>query len=618
MSIRSRLCAPTIGLGLLLVSLCASSVPITDLVGGGTHEGGLNSQEQDRFAPALNALKSGDYRKALGLSRGYVGSEPGNLHAHFLLCISLIGNNSYKDFKTHIRELKQLNPALSDGVLNRLIDYFTRTGNVSRAFNLHDFISNPEKLGAEFLLRKAQIDAALGLDDEAIGLLKPLAVDKATSAKATVELTRIALKQGDFNKASEYSATLAETAPETDSKSLQVAATALLAGGQSKKAKAAFEKIIKHNESDIPATLGLGIVLLGDEDYSDAIVFFDRVLKQAPAVKEALLGKALAGWKLGHDKDAAAALEKLSAGDNDPLNFLFVALADSKAGAPVAKINANLQRAAGLFLDLKREQAISTEELLLLVEQNYYFRVGAWQYVIDASDAGSAARNAYVQLTLARSLNKLGRQPQAIEIYNSVQVAHPSMVAPIMELADIAYEKGDHEKAIAGYLKASKLSEGDRDIEVRLANLYNATKHEDDAVALYEALLKRYPADPYLLNQLAATLAEKRADAKKAVALLAPLVQGTPASPAILDTYAYALFQVGDLPSARKYYDLLYKNMGGAANLPAQSLFRMAETYRASGKEGEAFLLYEASLNKGQDFSEHQLAVDQVRKFWRS
>ncbi len=195
---------------------------------------------------------------------------------------------------------------------------------------------------------------------------------------------------------------------------------------------------------------------------------------------------------------------------------------------------------------------------------------------------------------LARIAERLHRADLALQQFKILAEAHPESSDYQYELGMLQEFVGNKPDAVRSFEAASRLSPKDANKVGRLALAYYAAGSLDKADAAYSRSLELNPADPILLNNRAYFLAETGNNPDEAVRLAQTALQKTPDNPFILDTLAlsYAQKKMGD--------DAFQILQPLVVNYPNEPMFRyhLAMALVLRGEKAAARKELEGSLNK--------------------
>ncbi|AOF83635.1 putative PEP-CTERM system TPR-repeat lipoprotein [Methyloversatilis sp. RAC08] len=382
--------------------------------------------------------------------------------------------------------------------------------------------------------------------------------------------------------------------------------TAYLLKKDSDKARASFEKALEIEPSFFPAASNLARIDLLDKDTAAAESRFRGILTKSPQHPDALL--ALAGLKARTREGAPEALAlleqavkanaKLTAPRTALVELLsvmgerkkaLVAASDAAAAMPddtqMLELLASTQALAG-----ETDAAILTREKLVArspATAQPLLRLAATQQV--AKRESEALQNVRKALTLepgsldAQSMLiaihlERGALDDALKVTRDIQRQNPDLALGYAMEGEVLSRTGKADAAVKPYRDALarernagnvirlhsallRSSNGaadakavvdgwlkdkpeDNAVPAYLAEYALSQKRYDEASQRYEALLKRVPNDPVVLNNLAWLAAQRNDGKAKGYAERAYAV--APNNPSVLDTYGTILFDSGE------------------------------------------------------------------------
>lgn len=129
-----------------------------------------------------------------------------------------------------------------------------------------------------------------------------------------------------------------------------------------------------------------------------------------------------------------------------------------------------------------------------------------------------------------------------------------------------------------------------------LATAFADAGRDDDAIAIYEGLLRKTPKDTVLLNNMA--LLYQKKDESRALEYAERAYEAAPAQPAVMDTYGWILVQQGQMDEGTA---LLRNALLRAPGVP-EIHYHLAVALNKSGKKEEARRELRAALQFGHQF----------------
>jgi tetratricopeptide (TPR) repeat protein len=199
----------------------------------------------------------------------------------------------------------------------------------------------------------------------------------------------------------------------------------------------------------------------------------------------------------------------------------------------------------------------------------------------------------------AEVLASLKRYGEAVALYDDVLKQVPGWSVPYhgLAIAQVLLEQQD--AAVATLKRGLEATHGAPELTADLAALYESRNHADDAIQVYDDLLKRDPKSLLAMNNLATLLASYRGDKAsldRAAQLVASL--GGLSDPRVLDTRGWVAFRTG---AYEKAVPLLQQAL---AKLPDSALlhYRLGMAQLKTGDTVSARHNLELALKSGQAF----------------
>jgi len=206
---------------------------------------------------------------------------------------------------------------------------------------------------------------------------------------------------------------------------------------------------------------------------------------------------------------------------------------------------------------------------------------------------------AYNMLGRAYAIEK--KWSEAREILEKALLVESKSQETYSVLAAVQLQQGESKGVTETYRKGLIAFPDNPVLLMKLAKQHERMKDFGEAIAIYDNLLKQYPNNLQIVNNLAYLLVEfgdEVADQKRALLLVEQLKDV--GDPYLLDTYGWVLFKVGDVDKAAQ----IMKKVVSIA--PENALFRyhLGEVYYAAGDHGASKIELEKSLllvgkNKG-------------------
>jgi putative PEP-CTERM system TPR-repeat lipoprotein len=502
---------------------------------------------------------------------------------------------------------------------------------------------------------------ASGNASEAIRLLQKIpAGDEATEARRATLLVMAYVRAKRTDEAVKMAAEYARKNPRKSTAHLLYGST-LVAAGKRAEARAQYSEAHKLDPKSIDVLLSLGNLDSLDGHYKDAVGSYETVLKQDPKNAAAMtaLGrlallqndKAQAvKWlkqAIGAAPKSAAAYVNLmvlysESGQFDEAASTARQLVDADPNNPVAL---NALGAAELNAGHHSEALKPLQQAVDLAPQMVVYRTNLARAQIINKDAKAAADNldkvikadpGQVTAVMMRSFMKLQNHdlPGAVSLAQTLQKQPETRAAGFMLEGDLYMANKSPRDAARAYQQGLKINydrplvvktfmalsadgatapeavlrdwldkhSDDAATRVLLAQFYLSHKQNSLAAAQYEQVLKAYPSDIGALNNLAWVYSEQ--GNPKALAVAERAYKLAPMSPAVQDTYAWALVASNQAKTA---LPILVKAAKAAPKVPAIQ-YHLAVAQARIGDKAGARTTLEALQKSGADFEDKQAA----------
>jgi tetratricopeptide (TPR) repeat protein len=330
----------------------------------------------------------------------------------------------------------------------------------------------------------------------------------------------MALQAGDADEAAKRASRALELKPDWLKAHLLMARSMLHAGDQEGAIDYTSRIVGDDPDPDPEARMELAIMLLSAGRDDDALSQVNQILLEQPNRTDALRLMAIINFRLDRLDAAWADFQDVLASGHyttDALYYL-ARIADRRSEPDKAiRLYAQVQSGSYAVASQRRASALmmeqgKDEEALEHLRQ---FATDNPLYAVDMVEAE------------AQLLATMARYPDALDAYDRVIEFRP-----------------ESESAVLG--KAELL--------LRMGRL-------DDAIAEYRQCVKRWPESAMSLNALGYTLADRTDDYAEAEKLIKKALKLDPDSPAIIDSYGWVLYRLGDneraLEELQRAYEIL-------------------------------------------------------------
>ena len=418
---------------------------------------------------------------------------------------------------------------------------------------------------------------------------------------------------------------LAERSPKTAdglNARNRIAALAVRAG-KPDEGRAVIEEILADAPADPSALLLRAGLQFREKKFVDSIADLRTVLRIEPTNERALLLLAQASVEtgdIGLAKDTYGRLLEVNPRSGDGLRRLASLQASTK----------QFQEAEALlrkWLEAQPDDLVTSGQLVdLLLVQGQKDKAelearrmvarpdqaGVGDYVLgrvlvakkDLAGAADAFRKSLAVRPdhplplqgLVQSLVAAGNSKEAIRVLNAqVDKGQQALLANLL-LAGL-YPK-DRDARIRVYERGLQANPGNADLSILLGTEFDQSGRFDEAIAVFENMLKANPGSKPAINNLAALLLDHRTD-KPSIARAVVLAKalGKSENPAMLDTLGWAHYRAGQYPEA---VSVLERVVATAGQVP---LFRyhLGMAYVAAGNPAGAKQQLKQAVEGGGD-----------------
>jgi putative PEP-CTERM system TPR-repeat lipoprotein len=605
----------------------------------------------------------GNYGQAEMALSNALGVDKNNVEARKLLALTLFREGRSR------QALDTLRPAVpgtpSDTELTALLQQAAATvpGKPGTAAVAATPASSP--LDAQFA--PAGKALASGNAAEAIRLLQAIpAGDASVEARRNSLLVMAYARNNRPDEATKTAADYVKKHPN-DSAAHLLYGTALIAAGQRNKARIEYSEAYKLDPKNLGALLSLASLDSIEGHYADADGRYATVLKTDPHNAAAMTARgqlaALQGNKAGAVKWFKQAID---AAPKSPSAYVALVVLYSESGqfdeaVSTAKLMVaaepdnpaalNALGAAQLNAGHPNEALKPLQQASNLAPQVALYRTNLARAQILNKDPKAAEDNldkvikadpAQVTAVTLRSFMKLQNHDLAgaVALAQTLQAQAATKAAGFALEGDLYMADKSWDKAAKAYQQGLKVTY-ERPLVIKNFQALNAggakqpeaglhawlAKHQDDtatqlllaqyymdhaqlalAASQYELVLKAYPASIGALNNLAWIYAEQHNP--KALELAERAYKLAPQSPAVADTYAWALIAGNQAKAA---LPILMKAAKAAPKVPAIQ-YHLAEAQARTGDKAGARATLEALQKSGVDFQEKQAAEKLYRE----
>lgn len=388
--------------------------------------------------------------------------------------------------------------------------------------------------------------------ETALGVMAAVSQSFSKSPEVLYAYAMLALRKGEPRLALEQISRAVALRP--DWPRLRLMQSQLLAHlGEDSKALQILKELVKKHPKDVQLHLLYAQLLLKQQAYNEALPELERVLKQEPDHPDALYAYALVNLQQGRDEEAERALRRLLK-------------------------QAKWRSESYFYLGQIAAHRGQLEKAL------------AWFDQVD--EQGELAFDA--QVNAVAVLAKLGRTQEAFQRLDRLRSRFPDRKLQLYLLeAEIQTNLKDYQAAFAVLSQALRDFPDHPDILYARALVAEQMGKVDIAIDDFKAAVTKRPEDANLLNALGYMLLEYTDQIQEARGYLDKAIRLKPEDPAVLDSYGWLWYKLGDYSQALKYLQRAY-----ALNPDPEIAFHLGEVLWALGREQEARRLWREVLQQ--------------------
>lgn len=436
-----------------------------------------------------------------------IAADPKNHELRFALASTLLAQGKNAQAESVFREVIQQAGTDEAGLKarNALAVELLKRGDKAGGQSLVKEVLAKDERNEQALLLKASMAMDEQRLDDAVADLRTILRDVPNSARAMALLGRAHELQGSRDLAMDYLGRSFQAGKQQSPQFGVNYAQFLLQSGKAKQAQEVLREVLGFTPNHVPALQLLAQAYLSTGDLTNAQAVADAVakMKDQTAAASQIQGAVFAAR---HNFDSSIASFRKA-----------YELSPTEVRPMMALVSTYL--AAG-----KSKEAVSF-----------------MQGVVKASPD-----NLNAQLLLAQLLQQTGDTAGAQKAYEAM-IAHDARFAPAYGgLAALFSSQGKWTEAEATLEKGLKAAPADFNLRLAQAGVLEALNRIDEAIAVYEELIKERPGAEVVVNNLASLLADYREDkasADRAYQLAQRLKNSN--VPQFKDTLGWASYRVG-------------------------------------------------------------------------
>ena len=588
---------------------------------------------QPRDVEVLNALasaylRSGKLHLAEQTFRQILNSDPATLEYRLRLAGFYDQQKDYDKAETVLREAIQAEPQHIQRHLT-LADFLaTRRGPAQGERVLLDAVeTHPRATELHFAL--GRLDERSGQNEKARSLYQQLVEEfasKPAGQEAEVRIANLDWEGGKEDTATQHLVAVLHDNPRA-SDALVLQGKIALRHGRGKEAVQAFRTVLRDQPdlADAHALLGQSYLILGETNLAHHSL--NHAIRLNPRQFEAHVALANLDIAAGRKKEARTRLEHVLTLDPNNVGILGLLLTMqtsdkdwSGSAETLARLRANgagellLNLAEGYLHQSRQEhdQALaaferaarsapdSPEPLMALVRLDIALgRPAQAQQRLTALLAVKPSHS-YAHGLLGELLLLSHDESAAERHFQEATKANPEWITPWVNWAGLKFSKGRADEAQQILISGLTSNPSGEILRVILATSFSETGRIEQAIAEYQAILAHNARSVVAANNLAALLAEYKADAsslEQALALSREFERTAP-NPMFLDTLGWVHHKMGHAEEAVR---VMKEAVTKAPEHPVVNYHAGAVYYRA-GQLKEAKVYLERALRTGQGF----------------
>ncbi len=166
-----------------------------------------------------------------------------------------------------------------------------------------------------------------------------------------------------------------------------------------------------------------------------------------------------------------------------------------------------------------------------------------------------------------------------------------------------------YDEAISYAEKALSIDNKNLNVIINLGLLLDDAEYFERCDSFYEEALKIYPENPTLLNNYAYSLAKRKVNLEKALAMSKKSLEKDSLVDSYLDTLGWIYFQMGKLQEAEKYIKLAIEQGSPSAEI----LEHMGDVYLKLNKKDEALEFYKMALKMDPENQNLKQKIEELK-----
>ncbi len=313
---------------------------------------------------------------------------------------------------------------------------------------------------------------------------------------------------------------------------------AYLAQGSPDAARGEFQQVLRLRNDDLPSRLALTVISLNERKPTEALKYADEILSRDPENGAAKLLRAAAMTGAGYYSAARTELTRLLHQNPQSQNVQFqlgmLAIAEKK-----------FNEAEGIFRKLYQPGQGDTKPAEGLVET--YSAQNQFDTALQLlqGDLKKSPDSLAIRRLLAITAVRARKYDLAIAEFGRLLEKDPKSGELRLQLGEVYHLKGDLGNAINVAEQAHQLAPNDPEPIMFLAAMLETAGRTSEAQAKYQRVLELRPDNPFVLNNIAFSLAETGGNLDEALRLAQRALQKAPGHPTLTDTLGWIYLKKG-------------------------------------------------------------------------
>lgn len=501
--------------------------------------------------------RSDEAAKGVQALRNAIAKDPGNPQKYLLLIELYNSRFNQRMAIAEARKMTENNPGMTQ-LKFALARLYSNNGQQDKAEAVYQDVMDSEGLNQDGLRARtglANIKFQQGNIPDGEKLIAEVLKKDPKNGRALLMKAKLAMQKKDYAEA----ITLLDEILAADDRSipaLKMKAKILALNRNNIELEKVLTRLVEASPDSADGYLGKGAFYRGQKKYPEALQAFEDAYTREP--------------------DSAVALTQIVE--------IQIIMGDSGVAE---------RRLDGIILANPRHPL--AHELLGAVYMSRGEYRNAEQSLTRQLEFDGFGSSVYQRLATARSLQ--GNTAGAVQAYQDGHEKFPDDVGLLFGLTRAYLMTGEIDKAASTAEEGIIAAPGNPNFQMVLASVRQKQGRYDDAISIYEQLLRRAPDNVAVINNLASLLADYRKDDKQSLNRAGHLVKklANKKQPVLMDTRGWVYYRLGDYAQAEEVLTAVIKQVPDNDGFN----YHLGMIYYRQGKPDAAReLLYEAISGK--------------------